>query len=154
MARGSGGRLGLQVVLVLIGVVALTTGILNAVIGTNLMPTHSPKTYPDVESNYRFFAAIWATFGLVFLWIVPRVERATFAVRAVSGAIFFAGLVRLATALIVGTPAALLIVLGAIALLAPPLVVFWQAVVAAASRDRVAGLPEPEPATGLSDAIR
>jgi hypothetical protein len=134
MDRVPGGtsRRVLQVVLSLVALVPIITGSTNALGGTAMVPDH-PPAYADVESNYRFFAAIWVSAGFFLLWIVPRVERATGPMRAISSAIFVAGLVRLTSTLVVGAPHPRFLVLNAVELLAPPILVLWQSRVAASA---------------------
>ena len=49
---------------------------------------------PLVESELRFYAAFYVAYGLAALRVAPRADSDTAAVRALAGALFFAGAAR------------------------------------------------------------
>ncbi|WP_053722234.1 DUF4345 domain-containing protein [Saccharothrix sp. NRRL B-16348] len=115
-----------QVVLVLLGLFVAGTGLLEVVLGPSVLLPGSPRPEPTLDSNYRFFAAMWLAIGVALLSVVPRVREATTVLRFVSAAVFVGGLARIASWLAVGQPHALMLVLLAIELIVPPVLVLWQ----------------------------
>jgi uncharacterized protein DUF4345 len=84
-----------------------------------------------VESELRFYAAFYIAYGLVSLRIAPRADNATASVRRLAGVLFLAGLARTYGWLAVGKPHPLQRGLLATELLGPPLIIAWQARLAA-----------------------
>ena len=119
-------RRGLQIVLVVGGLVAITTGLVQLVGGVDVFPG-SPSADNAADNEARFLNAFWIAFGVALLWVTPRVERETTLVRFLAAALFLAGLSRLVSIIDVGEPADLQYVLMAIELTLAPLVVVWQA---------------------------
>jgi hypothetical protein len=124
-------RRALQVVIVVLAVIPVLTGLLDAVGGPGLLLPGHPKVDPNVDSNYRFFAVFWFTAGLALLWTVPRVERATVAIRVLFGAVFLGGIARLLSLASAGWPDAPFIGFIVLEFVAPPVVIFWQSRIAA-----------------------
>jgi Domain of unknown function (DUF4345) len=120
---------GLQVVLVIGGLVAITTGLVAIIGGIDTFPG-SPSAENPADNEGRFLNGIWVGFGVLILWVVPRVERETTLVRILAAAIFLGGLARLASIIDVGEPADMQYVLMGIELVLGPLVIVWQALVA------------------------
>ena len=116
---------GLQAVLVVGGLVAITTGVIAIVGGIDTFPG-SPEGENPADNEGRFLNGIWVGFGALILWVVPRVERETTLVRILAAAIFLGGLARLASIIDVGEPADLQYVLMGIELVLGPLVIAWQ----------------------------
>ncbi|MGH3715487.1 MAG: DUF4345 domain-containing protein [Micromonosporaceae bacterium] len=131
MAGGSGRRV-LQALVAVIGAVAVLTGVVEVVFGSRLFTGTAPVV-ADVDSQYRFFASFWLGAGLVALWVVPRIEPAAGPLRLVMGLMFLGGLSRLVSWVMVGVPQPMIITLLALELVVPPIVVFWQSRLAAAS---------------------
>jgi Domain of unknown function (DUF4345) len=113
-------------VLVVGGLVAITTGLIAIVGGIDTFPG-SPSAENPADNEARFLNAIWVAFGVAILWVVPRVERETLLVRFLGAAIFLGGLARLASLIDVGEPADLQYALMGIELVLGPLVIAWQA---------------------------
>lgn len=78
------------------------------------------------ESEFRFFAAFWIAYGVAALWVAPRVDRETTAVRALALALFAGGLARGMAWIAAGPPHALFIALMGLELLIPPLAIWWH----------------------------
>ncbi|MDQ3403626.1 MAG: DUF4345 domain-containing protein [Actinomycetota bacterium] len=116
----------LRVVLVVLGVFVIVTGALDIVIGTATLPGNTDVP-TNVDSNYRFFAAIWLMLGLVLLWIVPRVREATAPLRVVCAAVFVGGLARVMSLIVAGVPDPLLVAFIGVELIVPPVLLVWQA---------------------------
>jgi hypothetical protein len=119
-------RRALQVVLGVGGLVAIGGGLLQIAIGPSALPG-SPGAGNSVDSELRFLSAYWVALGAALLWIAPRVERETIALRAAMAALFLGGIARVVSLISVGEPHSTLLVLMAIELIAPPVVVAWQA---------------------------
>ena len=86
---------------------------------------------PSVESELRFYGAFYVAYGVVVLHAAPRADRDTAIVRALAGALFLAGLARAGGWLAVGRPHRVQLALLVIELAAPPMIVTWQARLAA-----------------------
>jgi hypothetical protein len=119
-------RRGLQVVLVVGGLVAITTGLVAIVGGIDTFPG-SPSAENPADNEGRFLNAFWVAFGVALLWVAPRVERETLLIRFLGAALFLGGLARLASIIDVGEPDSLQYVLMGIELVLGPLVIAWQA---------------------------
>ena len=80
---------------------------------------------PNIDSDFRFLAAIFFGMGIIIAWILPRIEKNTALFRIVAGAICLGGIARIASALIVGSPNMRTWLLVAVELTAP-LFIWWQ----------------------------
>lgn len=112
------------------GAVATTAGLHTVVFGAKSLPGQE-RTNPSVEGELRFYAAFYVAYGLLALRVAPRADRDSTAVRALAGALLLAGLSRAGGWRAVGRPHRLQLALLAIELTAPPLIVGWQARLAA-----------------------
>ncbi len=115
----------LQVLLGSLGLTAAIAGLAAVVAGPEGQ-LDGAQVGASIDSEYRFYAALWFAFGIAALAVVPRVERATAAVRVLAGALFAAGLARAVAWIDVGRPHDLYLVLLALELAIPPLLVLWQ----------------------------
>lgn len=118
-------RRGLQVVLVVGGLVAITTGLVAIIGGADTFPG-SPSMENPADNEGRFLNAFWIAFGVALLWVAPRVERETTLIRFLAAALFLGGLARVISIIDVGEPADMQYVLMGIELTLAPLVVVWQ----------------------------
>jgi hypothetical protein len=113
------------------GVIATVAGLVTVITGAGSLPGQEASN-PTVESELRFYAAFYVAFGLgLLLYVAPRADRDGTAVRAAAGALFLAGLARATGWIAVGRPHGTQLVLLAVELAAPPLLVAWQARLAA-----------------------
>ena len=112
------------------GVVATTAGLHTVIVGARSLPGQGVAN-PSIESELRFYAAFYVAYGLVALRVAPHADRDTRAVRPLAGALFLAGLARAGGWLVVGEPHLLQRALLAVELAAPPVIVAWQARLAA-----------------------
>ena len=112
------------------GVVATTAGLHTVIVGAKSLPGQELAN-PSMESELRFYAAFYVTYGLVALRVAPRADRDATAVRPLAGALFLAGLARAGGWLGVGRPHPLQRALLVIELAGPPAIVAWQAGLAA-----------------------
>jgi hypothetical protein len=125
----------LQIVSALLAMVPIVTGLIT------MLGVHDPlyasadiPALPVLDSNLRFFGGAWLGLGLAMLWLVPRIESQTVLFRAIWGAIFLGGVGRLLSIMLVGSPPSPFIGFTALELIGAPLFVYWQNLVAAASR--------------------
>jgi hypothetical protein len=113
------------VVLVVLGLIPIGTGLMDMLLGVGILPSPQDPN-PDLQSNYRFFATMWFGVGLMILWIVPRVDTAVRALRAVTGIVFLGGLMRVLSMLVSGVPHPMFVAFTVLELVAPPILVWWQ----------------------------
>jgi hypothetical protein len=120
----------LQLLLTGAAAVAIVTGVYGVATGSGGIPgTHDADA--SVESELRFLYALWVGYGVALLGVVPRVATATAAVRLLAAILFAAGAARAIAWIDAGRPDTLFVVLMIIELVLPPLVIAWQARVAA-----------------------
>jgi hypothetical protein len=122
-------RRGLQVLLGVLGTVALTLGLLTVIVGASNIPGGDDVS-ASVDSEIRFFAAWYAVVGVLIFQSIPRVEESTVLIRALSAGVFLAGCARIISIVAVGRPATVYLVLMVIELVLPFVIVPWQTVVA------------------------
>ena len=111
------------------GVVATAAGLHTVFAGARSIPGRQ-RANPAVESELRFYAAFYAAFGVAALRVAPRADRDGAGVRALTGALFVAGLARAGGWLATGRPHPGQVALLVIELAAPAPLVAWQARVA------------------------
>ena len=87
--------------------------------------------FPILDSNLRFFGGLALGLGLLFLWIVPRIERHGVIFRVGWFCAFLGGVGRLVSLPAVGSPSTLLVAFTMLEVIGAPLFVLWQARVAA-----------------------
>jgi hypothetical protein len=75
---------------------------------------------PNVESEYRFYAALWLAYGAVALRLAPRVEREPALLSWLRAVLFAAGVARAIGWAAAGRPDDLYLVLLALELTIPP----------------------------------
>lgn len=126
-------RRALQILVALVGSVALVAGVSSVLFGVYIVPGHG-EVVPSVDSEMRFYAVWYVAAGVVMLRAVPRIEAAGTTVRAVSAAFFVAGCARLISFAVAGRPHGILLVLMVLELVLPLLIVPWQAAVRGAPR--------------------
>jgi hypothetical protein len=125
----------LQVLLGSLGLTAAAAGLVAVITGPEGQ-LGGERVGASIESEYRFYAALWFAYGIAALAVVPRVERATAAVCVLAGALFAAGLARALAWIEAGRPHDLYLVLLALELSIPQLLVLWQRRVRARAGDR------------------
>ncbi|RST19234.1 DUF4345 domain-containing protein [Streptomyces sp. WAC05374] len=111
-------------VLVLLALFVLVTGVLEIVVGPSLLPGNN-EVSPTVDSNYRFFAAIWCALGVVLMAAAKDPDAHAPALRAVFGAVFLGGVARAVSYVDAGAPHAMLTAFIGVELLLPPLLLLW-----------------------------
>ncbi len=123
----------LQVILAIIGLIALITGALGIVAGmtTNFGDFYGVSVSPGIEgniildSNLRYFSGLWLGVGLILFWMIPSIERQKLVFRLVAGMIFIGGVGRVISMLSFGVPSPLFIAFVVLELLFP-LLIIWQ----------------------------
>ncbi|MCX4824564.1 DUF4345 domain-containing protein [Streptomyces sp. NBC_01142] len=113
-----------QGVLTLLGVILMGTGTPDIIVGVAALPG-SPDASTTVDSNYRFFAGVWFTLGIVLLAAVRRPESHGLALRGIFGAVFVGGVARGVSYLAVGAPHVMHTAFIGVELLLPPLLLLW-----------------------------
>jgi uncharacterized protein DUF4345 len=111
-------------------VVASAAGLHTVISGAKSLPGQD-RVNPEVESELRFYAAFYVAYGVLCLRVAPRADSAAAEVRGLAGALFLAGLARTGGWLASGKPHGLQQGLLAAELLGPPLIIAWQARLAA-----------------------
>jgi hypothetical protein len=127
----------LRAVLTVGGAIVVATGIFGLATGAGGIPGDNVAS-ASVESELRFLYVFWIAYGLALIRVAPRAVTETWAVRALALILFVAGVGRAVAWLDVGRPDGLFIALMAVELVVPPLLVVWQARLAAASSPRTA----------------
>lgn len=121
-------RRGLQVVLVLLAVVAISAGTLTVLTGGSTV-VGGGVISPSLDSELRFYAAWYVGVGLVLLWSARHVESAGAVIRCVCAVLLLGAFGRVVSWSLVGRPHPLYLVLLGIELVLPLLLVPWQHVV-------------------------
>ncbi len=117
-------RRGLQVLIALCAAVPLVFGALGMAFGWARF-TDVPT--PDHDNVYRFLSALYFTIGLVFVYVIPRVEQETALIRILAGGVGLGALCRVLSWVTVGEPRLLFQIDIVLELLLPAIVVVWQA---------------------------
>lgn len=118
----------LQVVLTLLSLLPLGVGTLGFVYGAALFAPASGVT-PRLDSQYRFVSAWDVGLALIVWWIIPQIERQTALFRLICIVVFFGGVGRVVSWLVVGSPGMAFLTVTGLELLIP-LFIPWQAYVA------------------------
>ena len=122
-------RTALQVLLVVLGGVAVVAGLVTVFAGTDAITGDSRAT-PNVESELRFYATFWTGFGVLALHAARRPEQETTLLRGLSLFLFLAGVARIFAWLATDRPDTPFLVLMGLELALPPLIVWAQAQIA------------------------
>lgn len=115
----------LQGILLLLGLVAVTAGLVTVLTGSAGMPGDSRAT-ANVESELRFYSVFWVAFGVIALHAARYPERHPLAIRGLALFMFLAGVARGLAWAAEGRPDAPYLVLMGLELLLPPFMVFLQ----------------------------
>ena len=93
----------------------------------------------DLDSHFRYLSGLLFAIGLAFASCIPGIERKTARFRLLALLVFVGGLARLISWLSMGTPGRGHVVGLAMELVAVPLLVLWQARVAAPGQGPAGG---------------
>jgi Domain of unknown function (DUF4345) len=108
----------------LIGSACVLIGLLHAALGTASVPGESAD--PTVDSRERFYGAVFAGYGVAWVWAARTVPVPVTVVRWLAGVLLAGGLARLVSVGVHGRPHRFQIVLTGIELVLP-LPVLWLA---------------------------
>ncbi|MGH2961088.1 MAG: DUF4345 domain-containing protein [Solirubrobacterales bacterium] len=126
------GRGALRAAVYVGGLIATAAGLDTVVRGVKSLPGEGKLAKPVVESELRFYAAFYAAYGLAALRVAPRADQDTTAVPALAGALFLAGMARIAGWCVAGRPHPAQLALLTFELTTPPLIIASQRRLAAA----------------------
>lgn len=115
-----------------LGALAVVTGVM-AIVGGPAGMLDGQATTATVDSEVRFMAVYWLAYGIVALYLVPRVAEAGIAYRAWLGVMFASGVARGISYLTHGRPHLVIAAALVVELVAPAMLWFWQRRVATAS---------------------
>jgi hypothetical protein len=129
----------LQIVLGVLGLIPILTGGLNLIMGASALNIDGASFSSDVlnnvvlDSEIRFFGAIWFGIGMILYWMLPSIEKQTMLLRLLTGGIFLGGIGRLASAFFVGIPPNHFIAATVLELIGMPILVLWQSLISTPS---------------------
>ncbi|MGV4923612.1 DUF4345 domain-containing protein [Streptomyces sp. BHT-5-2] len=115
----------LRVLAWVMGIACVAIGLLHVVAGMSAIPGAGDGD-ATVDSFGRFMGAIFAGYGLAWLWAARRMPIPAVAVRLLTGVFLLGGLSRVLSIAVAGWPDGFQVVLMAIELGLPP-VYFWLA---------------------------
>ena len=118
-------RLCLQFVMAIACLVPIAAGLSGALMGSGVLEKGSAGISED--SQFRYLSGLLLAIGLCFLSLVPKIERATAAMRALTFIVITGGLARLAGIAILGFPSRPMLGALALELAVTPLLCLWQA---------------------------
>jgi len=114
-----------QVFLILFGVTTIVIATLHVLLGPAAIPGSIPVN-PTMDSEDRFYATLFAAYGVTLLWCVKNTECKSMVVYFLALTFFVGGLARLASMVAVGLPNTFFIVMTAFELLIPAFMAFMQ----------------------------
>jgi hypothetical protein len=122
-------RRGLQMILALLGAVAVAFGGLTVLAGAGGVLDGGPVS-ASVDSELRFYAAWYLGAGVLMLRSVPRVEVEGSTIRLICVVLLIAAVARVLSIVALGTPHPLFLALMVIEFAIPVVIVPWQAALA------------------------
>lgn len=105
----------------LLGIVACVAGVYGIATGLDGLAGDSAGTV-NVDSEYRFFSALWLAYGLVVLRVAPAARHRRRETRVLMAILFVAGLARALSWAVEGRPDALYVALLVLELSFPLLI--------------------------------
>jgi hypothetical protein len=108
----------LQVFLILFGVADILIASLHLVLGPGAIPG-SIAVNPTMDSEDRFYATLFAAYGVALLWCTRDIERKSKYVYFLAATFFVGGLARVVSMLAVGLPNTFFITMTVLELLIP-----------------------------------
>ena len=115
----------LQCFLGLFGAIAIIIALLHIVRGPSSIPGSVPVN-PTMDSEDRFYAVLFAAYGLALLWCIRDIEKKSRYVHFLSATFFAGGLARLISIAAVGPPNEFFLVMTVLELLIPLYMSFAQ----------------------------
>lgn len=120
----------LQLAVAAASLVPLTIGGLSLWQSATVLKGVTDPLPPDLDSHFRYLSGLLFGVGLVFLALIPRIERHGSAVRALAAIIVVGGAGRLASLLQIGAPSEGHLFGLIMELVVVPLIALWQSRVA------------------------
>jgi uncharacterized protein DUF4345 len=121
-----------QVFLGLFGIAAILIALLHVVLGPSAIPG-SVSVNATMDSEDRFYATLFAAYGVALLWCIKDIERKSIVVYFLAATFFVGGLARLVSVAAVGLPNTFFIAMTVLELLIPLFMVFMQSRIAKAA---------------------
>jgi hypothetical protein len=115
----------LQVFLGLFGITAIFIASLHLVLGPSAIPGSVPVN-ATMDSEDRFYATLFAAYGVALLWCIKDIERRSMIVYFLALTFFVGGLARLVSIAAVGLPNTFFIAMTVLELLIPFFMAFMQ----------------------------
>jgi hypothetical protein len=128
----------LQLVVALGCIVPIATGAVGIMHGPEMLRGIGSDVPADLDSHFRYLSGLLLATGIGFATCIPGIERKTARFRLLAFLVFVGGLGRLHSLLSIGVPGSGHVFGLAMELVAVPLLVLWQARVAA-SREGPSG---------------
>ena len=119
----------LQVFLGLFGITAIFIASLHIVLGPPAIPGSIPVN-ATMDSEDRFYATLFAAYGVALLWCIKDIERKSTVVYFLALTFFIGGLARLVSVAAVGPPDTFFIAMTVLELLIPFFMAFMQSRIA------------------------
>ncbi len=117
----------LQIAIGVFGLVPVAAGLAGAVAGFSML---GEEASISADSHFRYLSGLLLAIGLLFWSSIPRIERQTRLVRALTAIVFVGGLARLGGVILVGVPSAPMLFGLAMELVVTPLLCLWQSRIA------------------------
>jgi len=109
----------------LFGVTDLIIAVMHIFIGPSSIPG-AVAVNPTMDSEDRFYAALFAAYGVALLWCIKDVERKSAVVYFLAATFFTGGLARLISIAAVGPPNGFFLAMTALELLIPVYMIVAQ----------------------------
>ena len=120
-----------QVFLSLFGATTILIASLHVALGPAAIPG-SIRVNATMDSEDRFYATLFAAYGVALLWCVRDVERKSAYLHFLAGTFFAGGLARVVSMLAVGPPNAFFVAMTLLELLIPVFMVIVERRISAA----------------------
>jgi hypothetical protein len=115
----------LQIYLGIFGITAILIATLHIVLGPAAIPGAIPVN-ATMDSEDRFYATLFAAYGVAMLWCIKEIERKSQVVYFLALTFFVGGLARLVSMAAIGLPNTFFIAMTVLELLIPFLIGFLQ----------------------------
>lgn len=121
-----------QIFLGLFGVIDIFIAALHIVLGPSAIPGSIPVN-ATMDSEDRFYATLFAAYGVLLLWCIKDIERKSEVVYSLAAIFFAGGIARLISWALVGRPTPFFIAMTALELVIPVWMYFAQRHIARSS---------------------
>jgi Domain of unknown function (DUF4345) len=127
----------LQVFLGLFGMTAIFIASLHIVLGPSAIPGSIPVN-ATMDSEDRFYATLFAAYGVAVLWCIKDIEHKSMVVYFLALTFFVGGVARLVSMVAVGLPNTFFIAMTVLELLIPCFMAFMQSRITTAADAQLA----------------